>query len=84
MEVDIVNLIKTIVMPLADDKEQIKVDSKQEDDCLVYDLYLSATDAGRVIGKQGRVAQAIRTVVYAQNHKNEQRIKLNIVPMTVE
>ncbi|UQS83476.1 KH domain-containing protein [Bombilactobacillus thymidiniphilus] len=80
MDSSIVKLIKAIVVPLADNKEQIEITTEMNDDCLVYNLHVSAADAGRIIGKHGRVAQAIRTVVYSQNHNNDQRIKLNIIP----
>lgn len=84
METDIVTLIKAIVLPLANDKDQVQVRVEDEADCLVYELSLSTADAGRVIGKQGRVAQAIRTIVYLENDQNSKRVKLNIVPITTD
>ncbi|NVY96987.1 KH domain-containing protein [Lactobacillus sp. DCY120] len=80
MERDIPNLLQTIVKPLVQDTDQVRVEVKTSPDCLTYDLYLSVADAGRIIGKQGRVAQAIRTIIYSQNRDNQSRIKLNIIP----
>lgn len=80
MKTDIQNLIKVIVLPLVDDKEKFSIVIKEQDDFLIYDVHVSTKDAGRIIGKQGRVAQAIRTIVYSQNHDSIKRIKLNIVP----
>ena len=80
MKTDIQELIKAIILPLAEDKKQFSLVTKEQDDCLIYDVHVSTKDAGRIIGKQGRVAQAIRTIVYSQNHDNTKRIKLNIVP----
>ena len=80
MKTDIPALIEAIILPLTEDKEQFSLITKEQDDCVVYDVQVSTKDAGRIIGKQGRVAQAIRTIVYSQNHDNTKRIKLNIVP----
>ncbi|MBA1434718.1 KH domain-containing protein [Bombilactobacillus bombi] len=80
MKSDIGDLIKAIVLPLTDDKEQVSLTTDQQEDYLIYNLHVSGRDAGRIIGKQGRVAQAIRTVVYSQNHDDTKKVKLNIIP----
>ena len=80
MQAVITNLIKAIVMPLADSPELVQIQITTTPDSLIFDLHVSAKDAGLIIGKQGRVAQAIRTVVYSQNNDQNRRIKLNIIP----
>lgn len=80
MATNITDFIKAIVLPLADKKDQVVVTTEEQPDFLVYDLHVSSKDAGRIIGKQGRVAQAIRTIVYSQNHDTARKIKLNIIP----
>ena len=58
-------LIVTIVKGLVDDKDAVSVtvDEPKEDGTVVYHLHVAADDMGRVIGKQGRIAKAIRTIV---------------------
>lgn len=59
------NLITEIVRGLVDDKENINVTKDESDDegTVVYHIHVAPEDMGRVIGKQGRIAKAIRTVV---------------------
>lgn len=58
-------LIKTIVMGLVDDKESVRVvrDEPDAEGNTVYHIHVAPDDMGRVIGKQGRIAKAIRTIV---------------------
>jgi predicted RNA-binding protein YlqC (UPF0109 family) len=58
-------LIETIVKPLVDFPDDVQVDVHEEDTRITYQLSVNKSDMGKVIGKQGRVAKAIRTVVYA-------------------
>ncbi|RWZ60517.1 KH domain-containing protein [Halobacillus fulvus] len=72
-------LIETIVTPLVDHPEDIKVEMKEEDRKIVYHLTVHPDDVGKVIGKNGRIAKAIRTVVYAAGSDSEKRIYLDIM-----
>ena len=58
-------LLVAIARGLVDDKEAVNVtvDDPAEDGTVVYHLHVAPDDMGRVIGKQGRIARAIRTVV---------------------
>ncbi|WAA10690.1 KH domain-containing protein [Fervidibacillus albus] len=58
-------LIETIVKPLVEHPEDVQIDVFDEQDHITYKLTVHKSDVGKVIGKQGRVAKAIRTVVYA-------------------
>ncbi|KKK39592.1 hypothetical protein WQ57_02575 [Mesobacillus campisalis] len=72
-------LIETIVKPLVDFPEDVQVDSTEEDHRVTYRLSVNKSDMGKVIGKQGRVAKAIRTVVYAAGASQQKKIFLEIV-----
>jgi uncharacterized protein len=72
-------LIETIVKPLVDFPEDVQVDVSEESDRITYKLNVNKTDMGKVIGKQGRVAKAIRTVVYAAGSSQQKKIFLEIV-----
>lgn len=58
-------LIETIVKPLVDYPDDVQVKADEQPQRVVYQLTVNAEDMGKVIGKQGRVAKAIRTVVYS-------------------
>ena len=73
-------LIITIVKGLEDDKDAVSVtvDEPKEDGTVVYHLHVAADDMGRVIGKQGRIAKAIRTIVRSAAGKVEQKVAVEI------
>ncbi|GIN61502.1 UPF0109 protein [Robertmurraya siralis] len=72
-------LIETIVKPLVDFPEDVLVDVAEESDRITYKLNVNKSDVGKVIGKQGRVAKAIRTVVYAAGTTGQKKVFLEIV-----
>lgn len=71
-------LIETIVKPLVDFPEDVQVNVVEEEQRITYQLMVNKTDMGKVIGKQGRVAKAIRTVVYAAGSSQQKKIFLEI------
>lgn len=73
------DLIETIVKPLVDFPEDVRVDVQEDDHRVIYRLSVNKTDMGKVIGKQGRVAKAIRTVVYAAGSSQQKKLYLEIV-----
>ncbi|HBM3524941.1 TPA: KH domain-containing protein [Listeria innocua] len=72
-------LILSIVKPLVDHAEDVVITPEETDTSLTYKLSVSKEDMGRVIGKQGRIAKAIRTLVYAVGSKNDKKIRLEII-----
>ena len=56
----------------------VTVDEPNENGVIVYHLHVAADDMGRVIGKQGRIAKAIRTVMRAAANRAETRIAVEI------
>ena len=72
-------LIKSLILPLVaypEDVEIIKVNDDEEN--LEYQVKVNSNDFGRVIGKDGFVARAIRTILYAGASKEGKRIHLDI------
>ncbi|EST13087.1 KH domain-containing protein [Sporolactobacillus laevolacticus] len=58
-------LIKAIVFPLIDDHEHVQIEKQEEPDHVTYVLTVAKQDMGKVIGRHGSVAEAVRTVVSA-------------------
>ncbi len=73
-------LLRTIVTELVVNKDaiEITVDEPNEEGVVVYHLHVASEDMGRVIGKQGRIAKAIRTVMRASASRNDQKIMVEI------
>jgi len=76
---DVKELVLTIVRPLVSQPEQVKLEIEESDVFLEYNLTVSPEDIGRIIGKQGRVAKAIRTIVYSVRVDGPKKVRLNIV-----
>jgi uncharacterized protein len=73
-------LLEYLVQALVDKPEQVRVEEFEEDDgTLVLELSVDDEDYGRVIGRGGRTAQALRTVVKAAAVKDNRRVLLDIV-----
>ncbi|MGM0750403.1 MAG: KH domain-containing protein [Bacillota bacterium] len=74
------DLILTIVKPLVDHPDAVHIDLDEGTNGITYKLSVHPEDMGKVIGKQGRVAKSIRTVVYAAAGSSQQKkIFLEIV-----
>jgi predicted RNA-binding protein YlqC (UPF0109 family) len=73
-------LVEYIARNLVDEPEEVKVAVKEgEDGVVVIELTVAKDDIGKVIGKQGRIAKAIRTVVRAASVKSETKFTVEIV-----
>ena len=78
---DLVELTKEIVTSLAKDKESVNVKEfpSDEEDTILIEVMVSEDDMGRVIGRNGKNAQAIKTLVQASSYlKDNKRVKINI------
>lgn len=73
-------LLKNIAKGLVDNPDAVSVtiDEPDEHGNVVYHLHVAEGDMGRVIGKQGRIAKAIRTVVKARATKDGVRVQVDI------
>ena len=72
-------LVRYIAQNLVDNKEAVRVESHRGDRCTIIELRVAQEDMGKVIGKQGRIAKAIRAVVKAASLKDGRRSSLEII-----
>jgi uncharacterized protein len=72
-------LIEHIAKALVDAPDQVAVDAVDEDQATVLELKVAADDLGKVIGKQGRTARALRTLLGAAGMKLHKRYTLEIL-----
>ncbi|MBP2025175.1 KH domain-containing protein [Peptoniphilus stercorisuis] len=73
-----VELVEYIAKSLVDDPNSVNVTSKKEEDELNIYLTVAEKDMGKVIGKQGRIAKAIRSILKATSLKENIRVSLEI------
>jgi predicted RNA-binding protein YlqC (UPF0109 family) len=72
-------LVEFLARSVVDDPTAVKVEEFDEDDELVLELHVADDDLGRVIGRDGRVAKAIRTIARAAAAKDGRRVSVEIV-----
>ena len=72
-------LVRYIAASLVDKPEAIDVREVENEDSIVVELRVDPEDMGKVIGKQGRIAKAIRTVIKAATAKNSKPVYVEIV-----
>ena len=72
-------LVDYLARGLVDRPEEVKVEEVSEPDALVFELQVAEEDLGKVIGKQGRTAKALRTILAAASAKTRRRVILEIL-----
>ena len=76
---DEAQLVEFLARRLVEHEDQVAVDEVEEDGMLVIRLRVAPDDVGRVIGRGGRIARALRTVVRAAGVHGDRRVTLEIV-----
>ena len=71
-------LVEVIVKALVDDPESVVVTEKEEGRTTIVEVKVADSDMGKVIGKQGRIAKAIRAVVKAAASKEDKKVVVDI------
>lgn len=72
-------LVEVIAKALVDNPEEVVVTEKKEGKTLIVELHVAQADMGKVIGKQGRIAKAIRSVVKAASFGENQKVDVEII-----
>lgn len=72
-------LVEVIAKSLVDNPDEVVVTETENDKAIVLELRVAQSDMGKVIGKQGRIARAIRSVVKAAASKEEKKVTVDIV-----
>ena len=72
-------LVEVIAKALVDNPDEVLVTESVKDDEIVLELSVASSDMGKVIGKQGRIAKAIRSVVKAASFGDNKRVDVEII-----
>ena len=71
-------LAKVIAVSLVDHPEEVVVTERETDHSIILELHVAPDDMGKVIGKQGRIARAMRTVVKAAASREDKKVIVDI------
>ena len=72
-------IIETIILHLVDNKEAVSVNEVQGEKSIVYEVKVAEEDMGKVIGKQGRLAKSIRTVVKSVGARENRKVSVEFI-----
>lgn len=72
-------LVEVIAKALVDNPDEVVVTEKESGKNITVELHVAASDMGKVIGKQGRIAKAIRSVVKAASSKDNKKVDVEII-----
>lgn len=72
-------LVEVIAKSLVEHPDEVVVTQTEKDRTLVIELRVAQSDMGKVIGKQGRIAKAIRSVVKAASAKEDKKVVVDII-----
>ena len=71
-------LLEELARRLVDEPEAVRVEREEEDDLVVLRLHVAPDDVGKVIGRQGRIARALRQLVRASSGRDHRRVTVEI------
>jgi uncharacterized protein len=74
----VAELLAYLARELVDDPDAVRVETEDRDGVLVLTLHVAADDVGKVIGRQGRIARALRTLVRASAVREGRRVQVEI------
>ena len=72
-------ILESIILNMVDNKEAVKIAEEEKDNVITYKVDVEETDMGKVIGKQGKIAKAIRTVMKSIAGKEHKKVTVEFV-----
>lgn len=72
-------ILETIVKNIVENPETVTIAEKAEETRIVFEVKVAKSDMGRIIGKQGKVANSIRTLMKALNSKDRKKISIEFI-----
>lgn len=76
---DLTGLVDSVVRPLVNHEEDLEITSHEEEGTTVIEISVNEEDAGKVIGRQGRVIKSIRTLARAAASRNGMQVEVEIL-----
>lgn len=73
------DILETIIVNLVDNKEEVSINEKQDKQGIVFEVKVAESDMGKIIGKQGKTAKSIRTVMKAISSKEKKKVTVEFL-----
>lgn len=73
------DILETIILNLVDNKEAVEIKEVEGEKSVVFEVKVAEGDMGRIIGKQGRLAKSIRTVMKAVATREQKRVSVEFI-----
>ena len=72
-------ILETIILSLVDDKSAVEIKEKEEQKVISFEVNVADKDMGKVIGKEGKIAKSIRTVMKAVGSKERKKVSIEFM-----
>lgn len=72
-------ILETVIKALVDSQEAVKINAVEGEKSIVYEVKVADEDMGKVIGKDGKIARAIRTLIKALAAKEQKRVSIEFI-----
>jgi uncharacterized protein len=76
---EIRKLVETVVCSIVDETTRVKITQEETDKGLLFEIAVAEDDVGKLIGKSGRIAKALRTIAKATGAKHGVRVLINVM-----
>ena len=72
-------ILETIILSLVEDSSQVKIEEKEDEKSICFEVTVAEKDMGKVIGKEGKIAKSIRTVMKAIAGKERKKVTIEFL-----
>ena len=72
-------VLETIIRNIVENEDAVSINEKEEEERIIFEVKVAEEDMGRVIGKQGKVANSIRTVIKALASKDKKKVSIEFL-----
>ena len=76
---NIANLVESVIRPLVEYEDELQITSREEGRTIIVEVSVNEEDAGKVIGRQGRVIKSVRTMARAAASRNDMHVEVEIL-----
>ena len=72
-------ILETIILSLVDNKDAVQINELDEEKSVVFEVKVAEEDMGKIIGRQGKIAQSIRTVMRAVANRKDKKVTVEFM-----
>ena len=72
-------ILKTMIQALVENSEEVAIEKKEDEKFIIFEVKVSKEDMGKVIGRQGRMAKSIRTIMKAIASRENKKVQVEFI-----